>query len=318
VTSATREQARTGQFEAPLGCRRRGMAIPPLQWVTVKPARSRASPLLGPDTRSRTKSSVEARGWRSLDLSREGCPGPPRHSAFPFRRNSWNLVAHESDPTPPCRPPSHPARPSLGATSSRAPPPPLAFAGRPALPGGDQARAATAAAEPFIGEIMLFAGNFPPRGWAFCDGQVLSIAQNTALFSILGTTYGGDGVSTYRLPDLRGRVPVHAGNSSGPGLSQRFLGEMGGAEAVTLSLAQIPAHSHTLRVDTANGTTSAPNDALLARDPSGTPAYGANASGSLAAQAVATAGGSQPHQNMQPYTAINYCIALQGVFPPLN
>jgi len=194
----------------------------------------------------------------------------------------------------------------------------LAFAGRPALPGGDQARAATSGIEPFVGEIMMFAGNFPPKGWAFCDGQLLSIAQNTALFSLIGTYYGGNGVVTFALPDLRSRVPMHAGGSGGPGLTQRFLGEQGGTESVTLLAAQMPMHTHSLQVDTANGTTSSPNAALLARDPAGTPAYGVNTTGALAATAIASAGGNQPHENMQPFLAINYCIALEGIYPPRN
>jgi microcystin-dependent protein len=192
----------------------------------------------------------------------------------------------------------------------------LALAGRPALPGGDQARAATAAAEPYVGEIMMFAGNFAPQGWAFCDGQLLSIAQNTALFSLLGTYYGGDGQTTFALPDLRGRLPMHTGSGPGPGLSPRSLGESGGTESVTLSSTQMPAHSHPLQVDNANGTTASPVGTLLARDPSGTPAYGVNATGTLSAQAIASAGGSQPHQNMPPFLAINYCISLYGIYPP--
>jgi microcystin-dependent protein len=192
----------------------------------------------------------------------------------------------------------------------------LALAGRPALPGGDQARAATAASEPYIGEIMMFAGNFPPNGWAFCDGQLLSIFQNQALFSLLGTYYGGDGQTTFALPDLRGRLPMHTGSGPGPGLSPRSLGESGGVETVTLAATQMPAHTHSLQIDNANGTTSSPVGALLARDPAGTPAYGVNANGALSAQAVASAGGSQAHQNMPPFLAINYCIALQGIYPP--
>jgi len=192
----------------------------------------------------------------------------------------------------------------------------LALAGRPALPGGDQARAATASADPYVGEIMMFAGNFAPQGWALCDGQLLSIAQNTALFSLLGTYYGGDGQTTFALPDLRGRLPMHTGSGPGPGLSPRSLGEQGGSEAVTLISTQMPAHTHSLQVDSANGTTASPGGALLARDPSGTPAYGVNATGALSPQAIASAGGSQPHQNMPPFLAINYCISLYGVYPP--
>jgi microcystin-dependent protein len=192
----------------------------------------------------------------------------------------------------------------------------LALAGRPALPGGDQARAATAGTDSFIGEIMMFAGNFPPQNWAFCDGQLLPIAPNTALFSLIGTYYGGDGQTTFALPDLRGRLPMHTGSGPGPGLSPRSLGESGGAENVTLISTQMPAHTHALQVDSANGTTASPGGALLARDPSGTPAYGVNTTGTLSAQAIASAGGSQPHQNMPPFLAINYCICVQGIYPP--
>jgi microcystin-dependent protein len=192
----------------------------------------------------------------------------------------------------------------------------LALAGRPMLSGGDQARAATNGAEPYVGEIMMFAGNFAPQGWAFCDGQLLSIAQNTALFSLHGTYYGGDGQTTFALPDLRGRLPMHTGSGPGPGLSPRSLGETGGSENVTLAAGQMPAHTHALQVDSANGTTASPGGALLARDPAGTPAYGVNATGTLSAQAIASAGGSQAHQNMPPFLAINYCISLYGVYPP--
>lgn len=192
----------------------------------------------------------------------------------------------------------------------------LAFAGRPALPGGDQARAATAGFEPFIGEIMLFAGNFPPQGYADCNGQLMSIAQNTALFSILGTMYGGNGMSTFGLPDLRGRVPIHVGQ--GPGLSDYNQGQTGGVESVTLLETQMPAHTHAARADVGNGTTSSPNGALPARDPAGTPAYGAATTGALSPSAIAITGGNQPHENRPPFLGIRYCIALEGIFPPRN
>ena len=194
----------------------------------------------------------------------------------------------------------------------------LAFAGRPALPGGDEARAATTGLDPFIGEIILFTGNFPPQGYAFCDGQLLSIAQNTALFSILGTTYGGNGVTTFGLPDLRGRVPVHSGSSAGPGLPFVDLGEMGGERNHTLSNPEMPAHTHVAFADSGNGTQSSPAGGLPARDPSGSPVYSTNAVASLAGNAIGATGGNQPHNNMQPYTGLNYCIALFGIFPPRN
>lgn len=192
----------------------------------------------------------------------------------------------------------------------------LAFAGRPALPGGDEARAATTGAEPYLGEIMMFAGTFPPQGWADCNGQLLPIAQNTALFSLLGTTYGGNGQTTFALPDLRGRAPIHVGQ--GPGLASYDLGERAGSETVTLLINEMPAHTHALRVDTSNGTTANPQNAFLARDPAGTPAYGAGSAGNLATAAVATVGASQPHENRPPYLTIRFCIALQGIFPPRN
>ena len=189
----------------------------------------------------------------------------------------------------------------------------LAFAGRPALPGGDQARAATTGYEPFIGEIMLFAGWFAPQGWADCNGQLLPIAQYQALFSLLGTTYGGNGQVTFALPDLRGRVPVHFGQ--GPGLSSYNQGQIGGVESVTLIETQMPSHTHVARADLGLGTASSPTGALPARDPAGTPSYGNALTGALSASAIAATGGSQPHTNVQPYLAIRYCIALQGIYP---
>nr|WP_260625903.1 tail fiber protein [Hymenobacter sediminicola] len=174
-------------------------------------------------------------------------------------------------------------------------------------------------ADPFIGEIIIFAGNFPPRGYAFCDGQILSIAQNTALFSLLGTTYGGNGQTTFALPDLRGRFPMHAGFSAGPGLTQRNLGEAAGAEAVTLLATQMPAHNHPLTTTTAPGTSASPDGTLLANDGRGGTQYAAGtANAALAPQSVGIAGGNQPHNNMPPYLAINFCIALEGIFPSRN
>jgi microcystin-dependent protein len=173
---------------------------------------------------------------------------------------------------------------------------------------------AEAGVDPFVGEIMLFAGNYAPRGWALCNGQLLPINQNQALFALLGTTYGGNGVTTFALPDLRGRVPMHAGQ--GPGLSNRLLGEQAGAETHTLTVAEMPAHSHAASARAGNGTSASPGGLLPARDPAGTPHYGSGPDTTLAPEAIGVAGGSQPHENMQPYLVINYCIALQGVFPP--
>ena len=167
--------------------------------------------------------------------------------------------------------------------------------------------------EPFVGEVRMFAGNFAPSGWAFCNGQILQISQNTALFSLIGITYGGNGQSTFALPDLRGRVPVHPGQ--GPGLSNRALGESAGAEALTLAESEIPAHTHALGASSGNGTASTPAGRVPARSPAAIPQYGASADASLAPSAVAASGGSQPHNNMQPYLTVSFIIALQGVFP---
>jgi len=167
--------------------------------------------------------------------------------------------------------------------------------------------------EPFIAEIRVWACNFAPRGWAFCNGQLLPIAQNTALFAIVGTTYGGDGRTTLGLPDLQGRAPMHAGN--GPGLTPRRLGETGGISTVTLTAAQMPQHTHTLMGNSAAAATGNPSGAQLA-DTDPLRNYGPlRANENLAPQAVANAGGSQPHNNLQPYLSLNFTIALVGVFP---
>ncbi len=171
-------------------------------------------------------------------------------------------------------------------------------------------------ADPFVAEIRIFPFNFPPKGWAFCNGQLLPLSQNTALFSLLGTTYGGNGKSNFALPNLQGSAPMHPGQ--GPGLSLHDLGETGGSETVTLLQSEIPVHAHTLN---ANG---APADLQLA-DPTramarsnGGNAYlsGGAVGAQLAPQAVSVAGGDLPHNNMQPYLTLNFNIALQGVFPP--
>lgn len=168
--------------------------------------------------------------------------------------------------------------------------------------------------DPFIGEIILFAGNFAPRGWAFCDGQLLPITQYNALFSILGTTYGGDGRTTFALPDLRGRTPIHAGK--GPGLSERRLGSKGGQETVTLTANQIPAHNHSINVDANIGNTNVPINNILANTGAFDNEYSVGTpNAQLSTHAVGNTGGGQAHNNMQPFTTINYIIALQGVFP---
>lgn len=167
--------------------------------------------------------------------------------------------------------------------------------------------------DPFIGEIRLFAGNFNPRNWAFCNGQLMPISQNAALFSLLGTTYGGDGRTTFALPDLRGRVPIHAGQ--GAGLSNYPLGNRGGAEQVTLTPEQLPSHRHALMATEAAAGAPSPANHLLAM-PEETPIYSASEpTATLADSAIAATGGNQPHENRAPYLAVNYIIALVGIFP---
>jgi microcystin-dependent protein len=169
--------------------------------------------------------------------------------------------------------------------------------------------------EPFIAEIRIFAGNFAPRGWAFCNGQLLPVSQNTALFSLIGTTYGGDGRTTTALPDLEGRAPMHPGR--GPGLTSKRLGQRGGVDSVTLSEAQMPNHRHTMEAD---GSTGGPlGGGANATDPVGnflgaTVKYTNAAVGPEMEQTTNT-GGSQSHNNMQPYLAINFIIALVGLYP---
>jgi len=169
-------------------------------------------------------------------------------------------------------------------------------------------------ADEFIAEIHIFPYNFPPKGWAFCDGQLLPISQNTALFSLLGTTYGGDGKSTFALPDLQGRAPMQP--DQGPGLSLRSLGEAGGSETVTLQQSEMPAHGHTANASLMDATDRVPTNQLPA---SGVAVGMYAAPGPVVAMspgAVAPAGGDQPHNNLQPYLTLNFCIALQGVYPP--
>ena len=170
--------------------------------------------------------------------------------------------------------------------------------------------------DPFIGEVQWFAGNFAPRGWAFCDGQLLSISQNTALFSILGTTYGGDGRTTFGLPDVRGRVIIHQG--TGPGLTNRRLGQKAGAESETLSVNQMPSHAHTLRASGGSATAVAPAGNVLA-SPGRTRLYDSGtANTNMNTAAITSTGGTQSHNNMQPYNTLSCIIALQGLFPSRN
>jgi microcystin-dependent protein len=168
--------------------------------------------------------------------------------------------------------------------------------------------------DPFVAEIRIFPFNFAPRGWAFCDGQLLPISQNTALFSLLGTTYGGNGTSNFALPDLQTRAPMHPGQ--GPGLSLHDLGETGGSETVSLLESEIPSHSHALKASASDGVDNNPQNELLAKG-IGIGQYAAAGSlTALADAALAPAGGDQPHNNMMPYLTLSFCIALQGVFPP--
>jgi microcystin-dependent protein len=169
--------------------------------------------------------------------------------------------------------------------------------------------------EPFLGEIRIFPYNFAPRGWAFCQGQLLPISQNTAVFSLLGTTYGGDGIQTFALPDLRGRVAISSGQ--GPGLSNHTLGEVSGTENTTLTVNQMPQHNHTAMANDGTATTSRPNGAALAHAASNVYAAAPNGS-AMNAGVIAVAGGSQPFGNLQPFLVLNFCIALQGVFPSRN
>jgi len=174
-------------------------------------------------------------------------------------------------------------------------------------------------ADQFLGEIRIMGFNFAPTGWALCNGQLMPISQNTALFSLLGTTYGGDGRSTFALPNLQGSAPLQAGQ--GPGLSLRDLGESGGESAVTLLAAEMPAHNHTVACFNGAGslTSPAPNVAAAAtvgRQSENRYSASAGTAPLMHPQAVAASGGGQPHNNMPPYLALNYCIALQGIFPP--
>jgi microcystin-dependent protein len=169
-------------------------------------------------------------------------------------------------------------------------------------------------ADPFVAEIRIFPFNFAPRGWAWCDGQLLPLSQNTALFSLLGTTYGGNGLSNFALPDLQGRAPMHPGQ--GPGLSLHDLGETGGSETVSLLESEIPSHAHAAMVSQADGISQTPADSLLATGigigqyapPGGLVA--------LSPSSLTPAGGDQPHNNLMPYLTFYFNIALQGVFPP--
>ena len=169
--------------------------------------------------------------------------------------------------------------------------------------------------DPFVAEIRIFPFNFAPKGWAFCDGQILPLSQNTALFSLLGTTYGGDGKSNFALPDMQGNAPMHPGQ--GPGLSLHDLGETGGSDTVSLLESEIPSHSHPLMASAQPGEDPQAVGEAFARSV-GANLYQASNAGlvNMSDNAIAPAGGDQPHNNMQPYLTLNFCIALQGVYPP--
>ena len=174
-------------------------------------------------------------------------------------------------------------------------------------------------AEPFVGQIITAGFNFAPRGYATCDGQILSIAQNTALFSLLGTLFGGNGQTTFALPDLRGRIPVHQGQ--GPGLTNRTMGEVAGEQAHTLISTEMPMHNHLFMTSNVAGALGTPNGNFLAgsSDAAVAALYRPTSDGStLNPQSIGLAGGNQPHNNMQPYLVISFSIALEGIFPSRN
>jgi microcystin-dependent protein len=173
-------------------------------------------------------------------------------------------------------------------------------------------------ADPFVAEIRIFPFDFAPRTWAFCNGQPLLISQNTALFSLIGTTYGGDGMKTFDLPDLQGRAPMHPGQMPGSEIVHE-LGEIGGSEAVTLTQDELPAHTHDLQGTAGIGNLNSPGQSLIGRPFGGGSLYTAAAGAApvtMAVQALAPTGGGQPHNNMMPFLTFNFCIALAGVFPP--
>jgi microcystin-dependent protein len=171
-------------------------------------------------------------------------------------------------------------------------------------------------ADPFIGEIRMVSFTFCPQGWAAADGQLLAINQNPALFSLFGTMYGGDGMTTFALPDLRGRVPIHAG--AGPGLTPRNLGSRSGTEAVTLSESQMPSHTHTINAYSLEGDSAVPTGNIRAKSGAGDPDYSSSAPDTtMDAGAASNTGGGQSHNNMPPFLAIQFCVAVQGLYPSL-
>jgi len=171
--------------------------------------------------------------------------------------------------------------------------------------------------EPFVGEIRMFGGNFAPAGWAFCQGQLMPISENETLFNLIGTTYGGDGQETFAIPDLQGRAPMHAGQ--GPGISQTYqIGEKAGVETVTLTTQQTPIHTHPFIASTAGATATSPAGQVIAQSGQRAVYTEDTTTTNLAGSAILPVGGSQPHDNMQPYLVITFIISLFGVFPTQN
>ena len=163
-------------------------------------------------------------------------------------------------------------------------------------------------AQPYVGEIRMFAGNFAPVGWAFCEGQLLPISENETLFNVIGTTYGGDGQSTFALPDMRGRIPIHQGNGF-------ILAETGGAEEITLTVSQIPSHTHPLLASTDQTNTLNPGGNMIGAALTATPFFADAPNTNLAPQSISPVGGSQPHTNFQPYLCVDFIISLFGIIP---
>ncbi len=172
-------------------------------------------------------------------------------------------------------------------------------------------------ADPFLGEIRIFGFNFPPKGWAFCEGQLLPISQYQALFSLLGTFYGGNGVNTFALPNLQSRVPIGIGQ--GPGLSPYVIGDTGGVEAVTLTTGELPSHNHLASGNSGKGDSLVPTNCVWSADAGGSAPYSsATPDGYLSPNAIGLTGGNQPHENRPPFLALNFSIAMAGIFPSRN
>jgi microcystin-dependent protein len=169
--------------------------------------------------------------------------------------------------------------------------------------------------QPYIGEIRMFGGNFAPAGWAFCDGQLMPISENDALFNLIGTTYGGDGQETFALPNLQSRVPLHSGNSAGQGLQQYTIGEMAGVESVTLTTQQIPVHNHAFQASMNGAVDPNPQDQVIASPPTLTMFIVDTPVTPLNQASIQPAGGSQPHENLQPLLVVSFIISLFGIYP---